>query len=123
MDKLTRSDIKILETVSSLNDNGFYPLPDGVYKILKGVVDKETVPFMDYPTFSTLISCKSKRISMSIMLLVRYKYFEKIYSEKHDELFLKISDFGKSFLLQHHKKHKGRYKKKEKQIKTTIVHI
>ena len=123
MDKLTRSDIKILETVASLNENDFYPLPDGVYKILKGVVDKETVPFMDYPTFSTLISCKSKRISMSIMLLVRYKYLEKVYSKEHNELFLKLSDFGKAFLMNYHKKHKCHYKKKEKQIKTTIVHI
>ena len=123
MDKLTRADIKILDTISLLNDNQFFPLPDGVYKILKGVIDKETIAFMDYPTFSTLVSCKSKRISMAIMLLVRHKYLEKIYVEKEDELFLKISNFGKSFLLDYHKKHKLKYKKKEKQITRTIIHI
>ena len=53
MDKLTRADIKILDTISLLNDNQFFPLPDGVYKILKGVIDKETIAFMDYRTFST----------------------------------------------------------------------
>ena len=60
---------------------------------------------------------------MAIMLLVRHKYLEKIYVEKEDELFLKISIFGKSFLLDYHKKHKLKYKKKEKQIKRTIIHI
>ena len=123
MIKLVLSDIKILDTVKDLNDNGFFPLPDGVYKMLKGIIDKETISFIDYPTFSTLISCKSKRISMSIMLLVRYKYLSKIFDPKTEELYLQITDLGKATLLDFHKHHKVKYIKKSKDVKTTIVRI
>ena len=123
MFKLVLSDYRILDTVKDLNDNGFFPLPDGVYKILKGVIDKETMQFVDYPTFSTLISCKSKRISMSIMLLVRYKYLSKIFDQKTEELYLQITDLGRSTLLDFHKQHKVKYVKKSKEVKTTIVRI
>lgn len=123
MIKLVLSDYRILDTVKDLNDNGFFPLPDGVYKILKGIVDKETMQFVDYPTFSTFISCKSKRISMSIMILVRYKYLSKCFDPKTEELYLQITDLGRSTLVDFHIHHKVKYIKKNKEVKTTIVRI
>ena len=49
-------DIKILDTISNLNKQGMYPLSDGVYKIVAGIVDEETANLRDEPTFATLIS-------------------------------------------------------------------
>lgn len=123
MNKLVLSDYKILDTVFELNKHDYFPLSDGVYKILKGVVDEETVQYINYPTFSTLISCKSKKISMSIMLLVRYGYLGKIFDKKTEELYLQITELGKSTLVDFHKKHKVKYIKKSKDFKATIIKI
>ena len=117
------TDIKILVTVEFLNDLGYYPLPQGVLKILSGVIDFETKDFLECPTFQTIISYNSKKISRSILLLVRYCYLEKKYDEKTNELYLKMGERGKGFLLSYRKHHKLNYKKHQKTEKRTIVKI
>ena len=51
--KLVITHIKILDTISNLNKRGLYPVSDGVYKIIAGVVDSETKNYLDEPTFGT----------------------------------------------------------------------
>ena len=38
---LETTDFKILDTVSLLNQDSYYPLPEGVFKILTGVDDED----------------------------------------------------------------------------------
>ena len=117
------SEIKILETVSYLNEKGLYPLPLGVYKILIGSSEDDFIIYHDLPTYRTLTSFSSKHISRLIMMLLRNNYLSKIYDEKSDELYLKIADRGVAFLLHYHKKHKYSFRKKVVSKKPLIVEI
>ena len=117
------SDIKILETVQSLNKDNLYPLPLGVYKILAGSVEKEFIKYKDLPTYSTLMSFSSKHISRLIMMLLRYGYLAKIYDPNSDEMYLKLTEKGDIFLFEYHKKHKYSFVKKKDSKKPLIVEI
>ena len=121
--RLTTTHFKILETVEYLNNQKYYPLPQGVRKILMGEKDEETLLFKEAPTYGTLISYPSKKISRYVMMLLRYHYLAKKYDPKTDKLYLEISDLGVSTLLLHNKKHKTSYKKKTTQKVPTIVRI
>lgn len=113
--KISTTDLKILDTISYLNQKGIYPLNEGVYKILKGDIDIDLDDFMSIPTYKTLVSYPSKKISKHIMMLLRYSYLERIYDEESDEMYLKIATKGEVELINYHKKHK--YKFKEKKVK------
>lgn len=117
------SDIKILETVSYLNEKDLYPLPLGVYKILVGSSEDEYIIYHELPTYRTLTSFSSKKISRLIMMLLRNNYLSKIYDEKSDDLYLKITDKGVAFLLHYHKKHKYSFRKKSPSKRPLIVEI
>ena len=117
------SDIKILDTVEYLNNKDLYPLPLGVYKILSGSSEPEYIVYHDMPTYRTLTSFSSKRISRLIMMLLRNDYLGKIYEPKSDELYLKITEKGKVFLYHYHKKHKYSFQKKTVSKKPLIVEI
>lgn len=120
---LTISHYKILFTIDYLNKQNYYPLSKGVWKILKGDIDEETMPFMECESFGTITSYSSKKISRLIMMLYRYHYLSKKYDEKTNELYLEISDLGASSLAKYLAKHKNSFKKKEKTIERTIVKI
>ena len=114
---------KILDTINLLNEKHLYPLPYGVYKILLGEKDEETIKFKDFPTYGTLISYSSKKLARLIMMLHRYKYLAKKYDPKTDELYLEITPLGVSSLLEFKKKYHSAYKKKEVVLTPTIVEI
>ena len=120
---LETSDYKILRTVSLLNEQGYYPLAEGIYKILSGSEDDDVLPFVDLPTYKTLISYSSKKVSRFVMMLIRYKYLERVYDQKTDKLYLKITVKGETELLKYHKKHKYTFKQKQVNQEPTIVKI
>ena len=120
---LTVTHYKILETVEYLNEQKYYPLSHGVRKILMGEKDDETLMFKECPTYGTLISYPSKKISRYVMMLQRYHYLNKKYDPKTDKLYLEISDLGVASLLKYRKKHKSDYKKKNCPKEVTIVKI
>ena len=93
------TEIKILDTVKLLNDNGEYPLPLGVYNILLGSPAPEFEKYQDLPTFKTLTSYTSKHISRLIMMLLRNGYLHKIYDEKTNDLYLEITEKVICFFL------------------------
>lgn len=121
--KLSITHQKILDTVRLLNEANFYPNSEGVYKILAGVIDEETINYKDSDTFSTLISFNIKKVSRYILLLVRYGYLEKIYDKITNDLYLKISFKGLETSQNFHKKYKKPYPKSLKKLKRTIVKI
>lgn len=117
------TDIKILVTVNYLNELDLYPLVEGVLKILKGVIDEETSNLTKCPTFQTLLSYNSKQISRRVMMLLRYNYLQKKYDPTSNELYLNISEKGKSFLINYYKRRKMNFCKKNKLEEPTIVKI
>ena len=121
--KLSPSYMKIIETVSYLNERHFYPLPEGIGKILKGEKDDETLQFVSCPTYATLISFPSKKICRYVMMLTRYGYLDKIYDQKTNTLYLRTTDLGESTLFDYKKKHKRAFTKRTLNKKVTIVHI
>ena len=121
--KLTITHFKILDTVSYLNKQHKYPLAEGVYKIVSGQEDDESKSYKDVPTYGTMISYSSKKISRLCIMLLRYKYLGYILDRKSNELYLQITDKGRSALFDFHKRHKNGYCKVNKQNKPTIVEI
>ena len=119
--EITITHIKILETISSLNKKNMYPLSDGVYKIVAGIIDEETISLMDLPTFGTLISFGSKKVCRYLLALKRYGYIKKIYSKTMDNLYYSITNLGEDTLTLYHKKHKRPFVKKKRTIKETIL--
>ena len=117
------SDIKILKTVQLLNEMDLYPLPLGVYKIVVGSTEPAFDKYHDLETYSTLISLNSKHVSRLIMMLLRNNYLENIYDENTNELYLKITIKGETFLREYRKKHKYSFKRKEASEKPLIVEI
>lgn len=111
--KLCTNDLKILETISLLNKEDKYPLAECVYLILTGDESEDVQEFNNFPTFKTLVSYPSKKVSRLIIMLIRYGYLERIYDEASDKLYLKVSVKGDMELLKYHKKHKYSYKKKQ----------
>lgn len=120
---LETSDLKILETVSLLNKDNYYPLAEGVYKILSGASDEEVDKFNEFPTYKTLISYNSKKVSRLIVMLIRYHYLERVYDPNSDKLYLKVAPKGESELIKYHKKHKYKFAKKEVNFEPTIVKL
>ena len=67
--KLCTNDLKIIETISLLNEMDIYPLPEGVYKILKGDESEEIDPYRELSTYKTLVSYNSKKVSRLLQLI------------------------------------------------------
>lgn len=118
--KLVITHIKIIDTISHLNKKGLYPISDGIYKIIAGVVDSETTQYMDEPTFGTLISFNSKKTCRYLLALQRHGYIKKIYCPKKDRLVYITTQSGEDALAKFHKRYKKPYIKKVKVVPETI---
>lgn len=120
---LNQTYYKVLLTLKLLNDLQYYPLNEGIFKILNGKVDEETRPFSAFPTFGTLSSYTSKKVSHLTLMLFRYGYIGKIFDSKSNKLFFRITDTGEQFVEEFSKKHKIRLVNKRSQDPQTIVKI
>ena len=119
--KLCTNDLKIIETVSLLNKEDKYPLTECVYLILTGDESEEIEEFKNLPTYKTLVSYPSKKISRLIVMLIRYQFLERIYDEGSDKLYLKVAPKGEMELIKYRKKHK--YKFVTKQVKRKQLYV
>ena len=120
---LTTSHHKILLTISYLPKLSLYPLGEGVFRILQGDVADDIIIYKDCPTYGTLISFNSKKVSRYIMMLCRYGYIGKKYDEKTNELYLEITPKGEMASMRYFKKYQGSLKKKTPKGKPVIVKI
>ena len=116
-------EIKILLTVNYLNSLNLYPNQEGVFKILKGVVDNETKPLVNCPTFSVIVSIPKKKISLRINMLTRYEFLANKYSVNDNMMVLEVSKKGQTFLSEYSKKHKLDFTKKQKKESKTIIKL
>lgn len=121
--KLSITHFKILATVEELNKNGFYPGNEGIFKIVTGKKDDETLMFKEYKTYSTLISYPSKKICCLTLALQRHGYLEKVFDPDSNELYFRVTKLGLDALKIHNKSRNSRYVKKEVIEKPTIVKI
>ena len=114
---------KILATIDNLNKKNLYPISDGIYKIIAGIVDDETANMVDEPTFGTLISFNSKKTCRYLLALQRHKFIKKIYCRPKDLLVYTLTELGKDELNKYYKKHKKPFLKKKRSFKATIIKL
>lgn len=114
---------KVLVTISELNKRSYYPLNEGVYKVLAGIVDDETAPFATLETYGTLTSYTSKRICHLTLMLFRHGYIGKIFDPTSKKLYLRITEKGETELVNFFKKHRHRFAKRKQKSAQTIVKI
>lgn len=121
--ELNQTYSKVLLTISELNKQSYYPLNEGVYKILAGIIDDEVVAFSDLPTFGTLTSYSSKKICHLTLMLFKQGLIGKIFDPKSKTLYLRITDRGEEFLNSYFRKHKRSFAKRKSKVVPTIVKI
>lgn len=120
---LNQTYCKVLLTISELNKLSFYPLNEGVYKILAGINDEEVEPFANLVTFGTLTSYSSKKICHLTLMLFRHGYLGKIYDSKTKKLYLRVTEDGEKALEGFFLKRKKSFNKRKLKNAPTIVKI
>ena len=121
--KLNQTYYKVLITIKALNDLHYYPLNEGIYKILVGVVDEDTKQFTDLDCFGTLISFTSKKVCRLTMMLYRYGYIGRIFDTQAKTLYFSLTDKGREVTESFLKNHKKPFARRSKNITPTIVKI
>lgn len=121
--KLNQTYYKVLVTIKALNDLHYYPLNEGIYKILVGVVDEDTKPFVDLDCFGTLISFTSKKVCRLTMMLYRYGYIGRIFDTQTKKLYFSLTDKGIEVTEAFLKTHKKPFARRNKNVTPTIVKI
>ena len=96
--ELNQTYCKVLYTIAKLNEQSYYPLNEGVYKILAGIIDDEVLPFANIDSFGTLTSYSSKKICHLTLMLFRRGLIGKVFDPDSKKLFLRISDKGEEAL-------------------------
>ena len=77
--ELNQTYCKVLLTISDLNKQSYYPLNEGLYKILVGIMDEEVLPFANLASFGTLTSYSSKKICHLTLMLFRQGLIGKVF--------------------------------------------
>lgn len=121
--KLNQTYYKVLITIKALNDLHYYPLNEGIYKILVGVVDDDTKPFVDLDCFGTLISFTSKKVCRLTMMLYRYGYLGRVFDTQTKKLYFSLTDKGIEAAESFLSKHKKPFARRSKNVTPTIVKI
>ena len=114
---------KILDTINELNKRHMYPLSDGVYKIVAGIVDEETMDLIDLMTFGTLLSFGSKKVCRYLLALQKAGHISKRFDDKTNNLYFEITAKGKKEIEGFHKVHIKPYPKKKRVINKTIIEL
>ena len=114
---------KVLLTISELNKKSYYPLNEGIYKILSGVIDEETTPFMSLITFESLSSYSSKKICRLTLMLFRHGYIGKIFDPASKKLYFRTTEQGEEALADFSKKHRCSFTRRKLKNDLTIAKI
>ena len=120
---LNQTYCKVLLTISELNKLSYYPLNEGIYKILVGINDEEVAPFNNLTTFGTLTSYSSKKICHLTLMLFRHGYIGKIFDPKTKKLYFRVTEEGGKSLEQFFLKHKRNFGRRKQKAAVTIVKI
>ena len=121
--KLNQTYYKVLITIKALNDLHYYPLNEGIYKILVGVVDEETKQFVDLDCFGTFISFTSKKVCRLTMMLYRCGYLGRVFDTQTKKLYFSLTDKGIEATETFLRNHKKPFARRNKNVTPTIVKI
>ena len=121
--ELNQTYCKVLLTISELNKRNYYPINEGVYKIVVGILDDETSTFSDLITFATLTSYSSKKICHLTLMLFKQGLVGKIFDPASKKLYLRITENGEKELTNYFKKHRKSFAKRNPKRVPTIVKI
>ena len=114
---------KVLLTISELNKKSYYPLNEGVFKILAGIIDDETSNFVNVITFGTLTSYTSKKICHLTLMLFRHELIGKIFDPASKKLYFRTTEKGETALKEFANKHKCSFARKKQKSAMTIAKI
>ena len=114
---------KVLLTILELNKQSYYPLNEGLYKILTGIIDDETAPFTNIPSFGTLTSYTSKRICHLTSMLFKHGLIGKIFDPESQKLYFRVSEKGEQLVNDFYKKHHCSFTRRKPKTAQTIVKI
>ena len=120
---LNQTYCKVLLTISELNKLSYYPLNEGVYKILAGINDEEITTFSGFITFGTLTSYSSKKICHLTLMLFRHGLIGKIFDPKTKKLYFRVTEEGEKALEQFFLKRKRNFGRRKPKTAITIVKI
>ena len=121
--ELNQTYCKVLLTISELNKQSYYPLNEGIYKILVGIIDDEVMPFSNISSFGTLTSYSSKKICHLTLMLCRKGLIGKVFDPETKKLYLRTTDKGEEALKNYFAKHKKGFAKRKQKSAPTIVKI
>lgn len=121
--ELNQTYCKVLLTISELNKQSYYPLNEGIYKILAGIIDDEVMPFSNISSFGTLTSYSSKKICHLTLMLFRKGLIGKVFDPETKKLYLRTTDKGEEALKNYFAKHKKGFAKRKQKSAPTIVKI
>ena len=121
--ELNQTYCKVLLTISELNKQSYYPLNEGIYKILAGIIDDEVMPFFFFFSFGTLTSYSSKKICHLTLMLFRKGLIGKVFDPETKKLYLRTTDKGEEALKNYFAKHKKGFAKRKQKSAPTIVKI
>ena len=114
---------KVLLTISELNKKSYYPLNEGVFKVLAGIIDDETTNFVNLVTFGTLTSYTSKKICHLTLMLFRHELIGKIFDPASKKLYFRTTEKGEVALKEFANKHKCSFARKKQKSAITIAKI
>ena len=115
-------DFKILYTVLFLNDWRYYPSIKGVAKIINGILDEETEKLVNCPTFGSITSLSSRRLSFDVHRLVKEGYLEEEMDEENRIKILLITKDGKMAIDYFNKHHNLSLMRRKTKAVKTIIH-
>lgn len=121
--ELNQTYCKVLLTISELNKKSYYPLNEGIYKILVGALDDEISPFSDLSTFATLTSFSSKKICHLTLALFKAGLISKVFDPRTKKLYFTVTEKGDLALANYFKKHKKGFVRRSLKTNVTIVKI
>ena len=114
---------KVLLTISELNKKSYYPLNEGVFKVLAGIIDDETTNFVNLVTFGTLTSYTSKKICHLTLMLFRHELIGKIFDPASKKLYFRTTEKGEVALKEFANKNKCSFARKKQKSTITIAKI
>ena len=121
--ELNQTYCKVLLTISELNNRSYYPLNEGIYKILVGILDDEVLPFSDLDSFGTLTSYSSKKICHLTLMLFRRGLIGKVFDPESKKLYFRTTEKGEETLKKYFTKHKKGFAKRKQKSVPTIIKI
>jgi hypothetical protein len=97
--RLKRSQLKLLDLVSLLNEKDLMGSAEGLVGLVKGQLTPEVNAFKDAESFGSLTSYSPKRLKGLLRLLVQHGYLEQVYSAEEEDYFFRISPLGQAAVL------------------------